>query len=215
MKIKGKTLLIITVIALVIIGLSYAAAMGDDFKDQSLKDATLIELIPQKCRVLETSEGVDASVEFKRNESGNIVDRTFVRLIAENIYGGANVCFRIVAKNISTIPLSVDNYTLEMNDSDNSLTDLLSFSGSVKIYKGKKGGNEYYELIGTFSKVGIAELADRLTHILKYRKIDINEEIAIELDQQFQEGEAWFAQEGGLSYTLVPTFIQYFPNDKK
>jgi hypothetical protein len=217
LKTKGKTLLIVTVIALIIIGLSYAEAMSDVFRDQSLRGATLIELVPQKCRVLEASEGVEASVEFNRDEFGNIADRTFVRLIAENVYGGANVSYRIVAKNISTLPLSVDNYTLEVNGSDGSLADLLTFSGRVKIYryKGREGRDEYYDLIGSFSNVNIEELADHLTNIMKYRKIDINEEIAIELDQQFEEGEAWFGLEDSLSYVLVPTFIQYFPKGKK
>ena len=36
-----------------------------------------------------------------------------------------------------------------------------------------RSDNEYYDIIGTFKNVGITELADHITNIMKYRKIDI------------------------------------------
>jgi hypothetical protein len=209
---KWKYLLLSSVIALIIIGLSYTMVIGSEFRDQALMDAFLIQLIPEKCRVVETSQGVDASVEFIRDELGNIVDRTYVKLVLENVYAGANVTFRIAAKNISSIPLSVDYYTLYINSRNYSLEDSIYFSGSVKIFR---DNSEYYDLIGTFKDVSISELANNLTNMMKYRKIDITEEIQIELDQRFGDSGQLFTNNEALSYTLVPRFVQYFPEDKK
>ena len=94
--------------------------------------------------------------------------------------------YRIVVKNISTIPISVDGCTLSINNNSDSLADSLYFSGSIMIYR---SDNEYYDIIGTFKNVGITELADHITNIMKYRKIDITEEMVIELDHQFDGDE--------------------------
>lgn len=68
-------------------------------------------------------------------------------------------------------------------------------------------------MIGTFSDVRITELADDLTNIMKYRKIDITEELVLELDQEFEDVDELSSQEGNLSYRLMPIFIQYFLKD--
>jgi hypothetical protein len=207
---KGKSLLIITVIALVIIGLSYAMTMVQSFIGESLTNASLIELIPEECKVLKTSSGVTAAVEFNRDKFGNIVDRTHIQLIMGSIYPGANATFSIAAKNISSIPLSVDYYTLEIDSGNSTLDELISFSGRVNIYR---GDSEYYAVLGTFKNVRFSELADVLTSIMKYRKIDVTEKMVLELNQQFDDNWERFEQRGGLSYVLISVFIQYFPSD--
>lgn len=207
-----KQLLLSSVVALKIIGLFYTVAMGGEFKERALIDASLIQLVPEKCIVTEASEGVDANIELKRDEFGNIADRSSIRLIAENVYKGANASYRIVLKNIGKIPLSVDHYTFEINSSSDLLVDSIYFSGSVKIYK---NNSEYYDIIGTFRDISITELADNLTNIMKYRKIDITEELRIELDQQFGGSSKFIDQNEKFSYTLVARFIQYFPKSKK
>lgn len=207
---KSKYLLIITVIALIFIGLSYAMAMEIGFKDSSLDNTSLIEFIPEECKVLETSEGVTASIEFNRDKLGNIVDKNYIHMIAKNVYAGANASFSITAQNISDIPLSVDRYNLNIDSSNRSLADLIYFSGSLKIYR---NNSEYYDILGVFNNVRLSELADNLTNIMKYRKIDITEKLVLELNQQFDEDNDKFAGKSGLSYQLVPVFIQYFPKN--
>jgi len=206
----GKSLLIFSLIALILIGLEYAMEVEQGFKEQPLFNTALMQMVPEKCRVVDMSEGIDASIEFKRDESGNIVDRSFVRLVADNVYAGSNVSYRIVVKNISTIPISVERCTLSINGTSDSLADSIYFSGSIKIYR---HDNEYYDVIGTFKNVGISELADSITNIMKYRKIDTTEEVIIELEQQFDRNDSWFVLDGELSYVLTPVFVQYFPSE--
>jgi hypothetical protein len=207
---RRKFLLIISVIALVIIGLSYAMTMASSFIDESLANASLIELIPEECTVLKISSGVAASVEFKGDRFGNIIDKTYIQLVTENVYPGAYASFSIVAKNISSIPLSVDYYTLEADSGNSTLDELIYFSGRVNIYR---GDSEYYDVLGTFENVRLSGLADVLTNIMKYRKIDVTEKIVLEINQQFENNREKFKRSGELSYVLVPVFIQYFPGD--
>lgn len=207
---KAKYLLIFTAVALIFIGLSYAMAMEQDFKDDTLVNASLIQFIPEECKVLNTSDGVTAGIVFHRDKLGDIVDKNFIQLIASNVYAGANASFSITAQNISDIPLSIDRYTLNVDSTNRSLANLIYFSGSVKIYR---DGSEYYDVLGTFKMVRLTELADNLTNIMKYRKIDITEKIVLELNQQFDDDIERFAGKTGLSYQLVPVFIQYFPKN--
>lgn len=208
---RGKyLLLLLAAIALIIIGASYAAASGQEFRDQPITNAPFMGLVPEKCRVIEKSEGVDAAVEFKRDRSGSIIDRAFISLVAENVYAGANISYRIVVKNISSIPLSLGNCALEVESGSDSLEELISFSGSVKIYNEDK---RRYDLVGSFEDTGINQLADKLTGIMKYRKIDISDEVVIELNQKLgssREADLWGSE---LSYALMPAFVQYFPED--
>jgi hypothetical protein len=206
----GKTLLLFSIAALILIGLGYAIGVGQEIKDQSQLNTSLMQLVPEKCKIVDLSDGIDASIEFRRDETGNIVDRSYVRLLADNVYAGANVSYRIVVKNISTIPISVDGCTLSINNNSDSLADSLYFSGSIMIYR---SDNEYYDIIGTFKNVGITELADHITNIMKYRKIDITEELVIELDHQFDGDERRLVLDGSLSYELMPVFVQYFPTE--
>lgn len=207
---KAKYLLLISVAALILIGLSYAMALQQGFKDYSLSNASLIELLPKECKVMGTSKGVTASIEFNRNKLGNIVDKTYIQLVSKDIYAGANASFSITAQNISEIPLAVDRYNLYIDSSNRSLADLIYFSGSIKIYR---NDGEYYDIIGVFNKVRLSELADNLTNIMKYRKIDITEKLVLELNQQFDEDNDKFTGKSGLSYNLIPVFIQYFPKN--
>ena len=145
----GKTLLLFSIAALILIGLGYTIGVGQEIKDQSQLNTSLMQLVPEKCKIVDLSDGIDASIEFRRDETGNIVDRSYVRLLADNVYAGANVSYRIVVKNISTIPISVDGCTLSINNNSDSLADSLYFSGSIMIYR---SDNEYYDIIGTFKK---------------------------------------------------------------
>jgi len=207
LNVRSKKLLIISVTCLIIVGLSYSIALGQELKDNYTNNVFLIELIPEECKVLDMSEGVSASVEFIRDEFGNIVDKTFIHLLAENIYAGASVTYAIALRNISSLALSVDHYTISIDGGSNSLEDLIRFSGSVKIYRSESE----YDVLGSFSNIRIDELAQNLTNIMKYRKIDITEKIVIELEQFFENSSVRFKQDEGFSYKLVPVFIQYFP----
>jgi hypothetical protein len=205
---KPKFLLLTSVITLVIIGLSYAMAFSQGMRDEYSSRAILIELVPEECKVLDASQGVSASVEFKQDEKGNIVDRTYVHLIAREVYDEAGVTFNLVARNISDMPISIDRYTLNTDDSNRSLEDFIYFSCTVKIFR---GNSKYYDILGSFKSVKMDELADNLTNIVKYRKIDVTERIVVELTQEFKSSNNYFPDNGVLSYTLVPIFIQYFP----
>jgi len=209
---KDKLLLLIAVVSLIIIGLSYAMAGAQDFRASALAYGSLMELVPEECRVLETSEGVLADVEFQRDKFGNIIDKTDINLMATNVYAGAHAEFRITSQNISDITLSVDEYKLEFDQSENSLADLIYFSGTVKIIR---YGGQYYDILGSFENVSLMELDDILTAILKYRKIDIGEKMVLELNQQFENDRDKFAGRTGLSYKLIPVFVQYFPKNDK
>lgn len=207
---KSKYILLFSIAALILIGLSYALSTQLGFKDTSLANASLIEFLPEECKVLETSRGVTASIEFNCDAFGNITDKTYVKLIAKDIYAGANSTFSITAQNISNIPLTIDMYKLYIDDNNRSLADLIYFSGKVKIYR---NNGEYYDTLGTFDRIRLPDLADHLTSIMKYRKIDMTEKLVLELDQQFDKDQDMFTGKSGLSYRLIPVFVQYFPKN--
>ncbi|MDT3699989.1 MAG: hypothetical protein RO469_11255 [Thermincola sp.] len=209
---KGKYLLLMTVLSLIVIGLSYALASAQSFKDSALVHGSLMELVPEECRVLETSPSVLADLEFQRDRFGNIIDKTNLSLMAANVYAGAHAEFRITTQNISDIALSVDEYKVEIDQEDNSLADLIYFSGVVKIIR---GGGQYHDVLGSFKNVSLIELGNTLTAIFEYRKIDIAEKTVLELNQQFENDPDKFAGRTGLSYRLVPVFVQYFPKSDK
>lgn len=207
---RSKYILIISVIALIVIGLSYAIAARGGFDNSRYVDANLIEFVPDECKVTDASEGVTATVEFKRDKSGNIADKTYISLNADGVYAGANTEFSITAQNISNIPLSVDDCKLKIDNNNKSLEDLTYFSCKVKLFKNK---GQYYDLLGYFDNIGINELAQKLTSIMKYRKIDINEKLVLEFSQKFDKDQKNFVGKSGLSYKLIPVVIQYFPKN--
>jgi len=205
---KAKYLLIFIVIDLILIGLSYVMAAQYGFLDNSLVNATLVEFLPDECKVYDKSPGTTASIEFKRNKLGEIIDRTSMNLVTKGVYAGSYSSFSVVALNIGDIPLMVDEYRLDIENGDNYLSKELYFSGKIKIYT---KDNDYYNLLGEFKKVSLSNLADKLTSIMKYRKIDIGEKIIIELTQHVVNDIGSYEGEGGLQYRLVPVFVQYFP----
>ena len=207
---ERKYLFIIAIIALIIIGLSYVVAMGSSFKSQALRDGPLIQLIPEKCQVLHASSGVDAIIEFNRDVFGNVSDKTYIKLIANNVYDGASSTYSIVAKNVSSFPLSIDDYMLIVDSNNNSLEDYTYFSGTVRVHK---DDGAYYDELGTFEGVRLSKLSGTLTALMEYRKIDTGEEVEIELVQYFEGGEDMPTRSYGLSYVLLPRFIQYFPRE--
>lgn len=212
---KAKFLLLFVVTDLILIGLSYAMAAQAGFLNNSLVNATFIEFLPDECKVYDKSPGIDASIEFKRNELGNITDRKSIGLVTKGGYEGSHSDFRIAALNIGDIPLTVDVYRLEIEDNSSYLAKSLSFSGKIKIYN--KGDN-YYNLLGEFNNVSLSKLADKLTSIMKYRKIDIGEKLVIELTQnivknseRYEENSEQYEEKDSLQYKLVPVFTQYYP----
>jgi hypothetical protein len=205
---KDKSLLLTAVVLLIIIGLGYAMASAQGFPDPV--SGSLMELVPEECLVLDTSAGVLADVEFQRDRFGQIMNKTDLNLVAANVYAGAHAEFCITAQNISNITLSVDEFKMEIDCNDDSLADLIYFSGAVQIirYRG-----QYYDELGSFNNISLTELGDTLTAILEYRKIEPAEKIVLELNQQFENNREKFARGTGLSYKLVPVFVQYFPKN--
>ncbi len=204
--------MIIAVVSLIIIGFSFAMAAAEAFKNSDLAYGSLMELVPEECGVLDTSPDVLADVEFQRDKHGKIISRTDINLVATNVYAGAHAEFRITAQNISDITLSVDQYKLEYAADENSLADLIYFSGTVKILR---YGEQYYDQLGSLKSVALSELDDSLTAIFKYRKIEPGEKIVLELNQQFDNEQAKFAGRTNLTYKLMPVFVQYFPGDNQ
>jgi hypothetical protein len=209
---KAKYLLLFSITALIIIGLSYAMALQQGYDVYGLSNATLIEFVPDQCMVVRTSDGVSAGVEFRKNVLGDIVDRTYVNLTAKGIYDGAFATYKITSRNISGIPLSVDLFNLYIDKSNLSLSESIYFSGSVKIYRNH---GENFDTLGSFNRVRINELAKNLTNIMKYRKIDVSESFVLELKQRFDKNRDETTLQGSLSYRLIPTFIQYFPKNDR
>ncbi|HHW31911.1 MAG TPA: hypothetical protein GXX20_09615 [Clostridiaceae bacterium] len=209
---SSKRLLSITVIALVLIGLSYTLSFQEGFVEAALTNATLIELVPDECKVINTSKNLEAGVSFIKDEFGNIVDKTYIMLSTKNVYAGASATFCITARNISDIPLSVDQFTLHVDSRKDSISDLMYFSGKVKIYR---NDGVYYDELGTFSNINLAALADNLTSLTKYRKIDSGEKLVLELQQKFSVDSEKFVGKVGLSYRLEPVFVQYFPKEEE
>ena len=205
---KTRHLLIISVITLILIGISYSIAMQQGFANNSLTNAAFMELLPEECRVMSISEGVTAGVSFRRDKFGNITDKTYVNLYTKNIYAGANAGFCITAQNIADIPISVDEFMLHVDGNKSAISELIYFSGSVKIYR---DNGTYYDVLGTFRNIALSELAGNLTSLTKYRKIDSGEKLVLELNQQLDDGPVKLTGKAGLSYKLVPVFIQYFP----
>lgn len=209
---RTKYLLVTAVIALILMGFSYAMAMQAGFVDAYMSNNALIEFIPDECGVLTASNGVTASVDFNRDIAGKIVDKAHIKLTARGFYPGARVVYNIAARNISNIPLTVDQYKLEIDDKNQSLRDLIRFSCNVKLYK---ENDSYYNLLGSFKNIGIDELAANLTSIMKYRKIDVNEKIVLEFSEHISQYHQMAAGKSGLSYKLVPVFKQYFPGEEQ
>ena len=204
---KARNLLTITTIALVLIGLSYALSAQQVLAENSRIEAHLVELIPEECEVTYASNGVAADIVFKCDAYGNIIDKTYLQLIASGVYEGSKASYRITMENISEFPLMVEEYKLEIDRNNCSLADLIYFSGSVKIYR---VNSEYYDLLGTFEMVSLEDLDDRLTSIMEYRKIDTDEKVVLEVSQHFENNKNKFVGKSGLSYELKPVFIQYF-----
>lgn len=209
---NSKYLLLTTVITLVLIGLSYAITFQQGFVEASLTNATLIELIPEECKVISASENVKADISFKQNRFGGIVDKTYIKLSTKNVYGGSSAAFCITAQNISDIPLSVDQFMLHIDGMKNSISNIMYFSGKVKLYR---NNGSYYDVLGTFNGIRLSLLAENLTAIAKYRKIDSGEKLVLELNQQFDVDSDKFRGENVLSYRLIPVFVQYFPKGEE
>ena len=205
---KAKFLLIVAVVVLVLIGLSYAISMQAGFIDDSLAGMTLIEFFPDECEVYNKSHNITANIEFNRDKFGNIVDRTSIHLITKGVYAGSNAAFRIVSRNLSSMPLTVDEFYLEISNNNRFLSEAMYFSGRVKIYK---NNDEYYDVLGEFKNVRLSKLAHSLTSILKYRKIGAGEKLIIEINQQIDENSEGYVGQAGLEYRIIPVFKQYFP----
>jgi len=205
---KDKSLLLTAVVLLIFIGLSYALASAQGSPDSV--SGSLMELVPEECLVLDTSAGVLAEVEFQRDRFGHIMSKTDLNLVAANVYAGAHAEFCITAQNISNITLSVDEFKMEIDHNDDSLADLISFSGTVQIIR---YGGQYYDKLGSFKNVSLTKLGDTLIAILEHRKIEPAEKIVLELNQQFEDDREKFVGGTGLSYKLVPVFVQYFPQN--
>ena len=60
----GKTLLLFSIAALILIGLGYTIGVGQEIKDQSQLNTSLMQLVPEKCKIVDLSDGIDASIEF-------------------------------------------------------------------------------------------------------------------------------------------------------
>ncbi|MGI6669283.1 MAG: hypothetical protein ACOX4M_07810 [Acetivibrionales bacterium] len=206
---KAKNLLLITSIALVLIGIIYAMASQQVFGESVRIDAQLVEFVPEECTVTYASRGVYADIEFKCDNSGNIIDKTYLNLVARGVYEGSKASYRISMKNMSDFSLVVDEYRLEVDPDNRSLADLIYFSGSVKI---SRNNNEFYDSLGSFEMVGLEELDDKLTSIMEYIKIDAGETVVLEVSQQFDKDRNRFIGKSGLTYSLKPVFIQYFPS---
>jgi hypothetical protein len=110
---------------------------------------------------------------------------------------------------MSDFSLVIDEYRLEIDPDNRSLADLIYFSGSVKI---SRNNNEFYDSLGSFEMVGLEELDDKLTSIMEYIKIDAGETVVLEVSQQFDKDKNRFIGKSGLTYSLKPVFIQYFPS---
>lgn len=205
---RAKYLLVIVVLELILVGLSYVMAAQSGFMDNSLANVTFIEFLPDECEVYDKSPGITAGIEFKRNKYGDIADRTSMSLITRNVYAGSHAAFRITAKNMSNMPLIVDEYQLMIGNNNSYLSGALCFSGKIKIYR---NDYEYYDLLGEFKNVRLSKLAENLTSIMKYRKIDIGEKLVIELNQQIDTNRQVHEGKSGLQYSLMPVFRQYYP----
>jgi len=205
---RGKYLLILAVIELVLLGLSYAISVQAGFLDKSLSNTTFIEILPDECEVYNKSSNITASIEFNRDWLGNITDRTSINLITKGVYAGSNAAFRIASRNISGIPITVDECRLEVSHNNSFLSGAIYFSGRIKIYK---SNDEYYDVLGEFRNVSLSKLAHSLTSIMKYRKIDIGEKLIIELNQQMDENSEGYEGQAGLEYRIIPVFKQYLP----
>jgi hypothetical protein len=207
---SSRNLLLVTVITLILVGLSYSVAFQQGFVEASLTNATLIELIPEECRVISASENVIADIQFNRDRFGNIADKTFIELITKNVHAGSSTAYCITAQNIGDIPLTIDRYILHVDNVKSSIYDLMHFSGAVKLYR---NDGTYYDVLGTFNNISFPLLEEKLTAIVKYRKIDSKEKLVLELKQQFDMDSDKYREKVGLSYRLVPVFFQYFPSE--
>jgi len=205
---RAKYLLLVAVIELILIGLIYEITVRFGFIDDGLANTTLIEFLPDECEVYNKSRDITASIEFDCDKLGNIVDRTSIHLVTKGVHAGSNTAFRIASRNLSQIPLTVDEYHLEISDDNRYLSGAIYFSGRIKIYK---SNDEYYDILGEFKNVRLSKLSDSLTSIMKYRKIDIGEKLIIELNQQIDEDSEGYEEQAGLKYRLIPVFKQYFP----
>lgn len=205
---KARNILLITTIALLLTGFSYAMAAHEVFGETVLIDARLMEFVPEECSVVDASRGVFADIEFKSDSSGDIIDRTSLSLIANNVYEGSKVAYRIMLWNISEFAVTADEFRLEVDANNCSLADLIYFSGNVIIVR----DDEYQNLIGTFDEVGLYELDDALSGIMKYMKVEPNEKVVLEISQQLDRSKTKLIGKTGLSYELVPVFVQYYPS---
>jgi|LSQX01.1.fsa_nt_gb hypothetical protein len=206
---KDKALLIAALASLIIVGFCYAMVSAQDLADSPRLG--LMELLPGECRVLDSSKGVLAGVELPRGRAGHLLDKAELNLAAKNVYAGAHAEFCITAQNTSNITLALDKFKMEIDHNNDSLADLIFFSGTVKV---TGFGGKYHDRLGSFHNVSITELSHILTAIMEYRKIEPAEKVILELRQQFSNDRGKFAGATGLSYKLLPTFVQYFPADE-
>jgi hypothetical protein len=177
------------------------------FGETARIDAYLMEFVPEECKVVDASRGVSAGIEFKCDSSGNIIDKTYLNLVADNVYEGSKAVYRITLWNFSEFALTADDFRLKVDEDNCSLADLIYFSGSVIIVK----DDEYENLLGTFEDVGLYELDDTLSGIMEYKKIEANEKVVFEISQQLDKSRTKLIGKTGLSYELIPVFVQYFP----
>ena len=144
---KDKKILAISVLVLVFIGVSYAMTNAQAYMESTFVTGSLLELIPEECRVLETSKGVLAEVEFQRDKSGKIMNKTDINLLAANVTAGSFAEYRLTIQNISELTVTVDEWRLEIDKENNSLADYISFSGIVTV---KHHDGEYTDILGSF-----------------------------------------------------------------
>lgn len=204
---KTRNILILSVLSLILVGVSYAMINSEEFKSSSLSFAIFAEFLPDECIVTGASEGVRAGVEFSRNDRGIITDKSSIQLKAENVAAGSTVSFSLAAKNVSEIPIAVDGCELQVRG-DQSMAEIMRFDCKVLVYD--KDGL-YYEVLGSFESAALEELPDLLTNIMKYRKIDESEKFVIKLDQKIAAHTGGYNGDSTLNYRLIPVFVQYFP----
>ncbi len=209
---KDKYILIFAVIALILLGFSYASGLPKLLADSLFSNPCNIIFIEDECKVISASDRITAEIYFDRDKSGKISDRSTINFATRNAYAGGTVDYIITAQNIGEIPVSIDEYKLKIYEKEDSIADLIYFSGNVKVYH---GNNSYYDVLGSFEKVELRKLDRMLTSIMKYRKIDINEKFTLEITLEFDNDRNKFLGKTGVAYELQPSFIQYFPEKEK
>ncbi|NLZ39496.1 MAG: hypothetical protein GX893_07825 [Firmicutes bacterium] len=208
---KDKHILVIFALVLIFIGVSYALTNAQAYMKSTFITGNLLELVPEECLVLETSEGVWAEVDFLRDGIGRIIDKTSVNLLAANVIAGSFVEYRLSMQNISELSVMVDEWYLEVDEENDSLADCLFFSGTIKV---EHHDGQHADLLGSFANISLAGLNGTLTNIMQYRTISRDEKIILDLKQQLGDKIDPVGSGADFSYKLIPVFVQYFPENK-